>query len=73
MIKPYKYKIKEIGMIKANVKPISIVSCFGKLFTTILCYWFTDLSGEIALSGFHKGFKNLKLQIIPRKIRINII
>lgn len=59
-IKPF-YKNKGNKYDPKNYRPITIVSCFGKLFTAILCNRLTDFSDEFLLlsesqCGFRKGY-----------------
>ena len=62
-IKPF-YKNKGDKHNPKNFRPITIVSCLGKLFTAVLCERLTKFSDEISLlnenqCGFRKGYSTL--------------
>ena len=61
--KPF-YKNKGNTYDSKNYRPITIVSCFGKLFTSNLCNRLTDFSDEILLLSesqcvFRKGYSTI--------------
>ena len=62
-IKPF-YKNKGDKNNPKNHRPITIVSCMGKLFTAILCERLTKFSDEVSLlnecqCGFRKGYSTI--------------